>query len=200
MPARMKILVEKCIEECEEAIKNNNESVSKELQEKVLATFENYISKLDNGLSYDMPDINGGEYWLRANYAENIKKLKYKLEGFLASNCQDMILNNSNAGTNVVLKNENINTNTNTNINTINIETIIEKARKDIEANESISEEEIKEVLEKIDKIEEISKSNEAKNKKWFKLRPTLQWLGTKGVTVGTTILNLITAILKFQS
>ena len=37
-----------------------------------------------------------------------------------------------------------------------------------------------------------------SKIKKWFKLRPTLNWLGTKGLTVGTTILNLITAIIKF--
>ena len=41
--------------------------------------------------------------------------------------------------------------------------------------------------------------SNEAKNKKWFKLRPTMEWLGTKGVSVATTILGIITAILKMK-
>ncbi len=70
------------------------------------------------------------------------------------------------------------------------------EVRSSIVNDESLSEQEMKEILDKIDEIEAISKSNEPKNKKWFKLRPTMEWLGTKGLTVAVNVLKLITAVL----
>jgi hypothetical protein len=36
----------------------------------------------------------------------------------------------------------------------------------------------MKEVLSKINEIEKISESDEPNNKKWFKLKPMMQWIG----------------------
>jgi hypothetical protein len=76
------------------------------------------------------------------------------------------------------------------------LSSLFQAARNKVEYDESLSEQEMKEILAKIDEIEEISKSDEAKNKKWFKLRPTMEWLGTKGLSVAVNILKLITAVL----
>lgn len=73
---------------------------------------------------------------------------------------------------------------------------LFQAARNQVEYDESLSEQEMKEILVKIDEIEEISRSDEPKNKKWFKLRPTMEWLGTKGLSVAVNILKLITAVL----
>ena len=124
---------------------------------------------------------------------KNIGILKSKLEAF--STTISYLPKTKLNGKEIIITNNN--TNNNTNINTNNLEVIFKQAKENIKKDESLSEEEIKEILEKIDEIEEVSKLDETRNKKWFKLRNLMNWLGTKGVNIAINILPLITEILK---
>lgn len=197
----LKTLVGDYLNKCNKVIESNNRDNAKELETELVATFEGYINGFDKGLDYDIMDFSGYGTDHYGDYVKNIKKLKCKLDAFLATGCLPTtnLVNRDNNRLNVINNNSSSNNNTNTlnnNLN-INIETLFKEAIREIEDNESLSEEDIGEVLAKIKEIENISKSNENKNKKWFKLRPTMEWLGTKGVSVATSILGLITAILK---
>ncbi|MGL4108335.1 hypothetical protein [Clostridium sp. LP20] len=203
MADQMKALVRKYISECEDIIANNDQDKAAEEQISIIAAFGNYIDNIESGLTKNMKNPMTGEYINRVVYLSNIRMLKCKLESYLASgfkaNNKDYSIGESkNIGNSTNTINiDNRNNNSNNNSNNIEISVLFEDARKSIEENDSLSEEEIKEALERIKEIEDISKLEENKNKKWFKLRPTMEWLGTKGVAVATAVLGLITAVIK---
>lgn len=201
MANKLRALTQDYIRKCDEVIKANDRDWALKLQESLTATFEGYIKGFDNNLDYTMPNLGGYGNYHDADYVNNIVKLKCKLVSFLATDC--MITTNipkdDKNGINITNTSNAINQNT-SNINNsvnINIDALVEESKKEIEDNEYLTEEEKNEVLEKIKEIEQISKLEESKNKKWLKLRPTMEWIGTKGVAVATAVLELITAIIK---
>lgn len=190
----LRLLAKKYIKECTDIIDSNDRSSAIELQTSLVATFEGYIMGFGKNLDYDYEGIAG-------DYINNIRILKCKLEAFLATGCliTTSIQKADAGGINITNNSHANNSNTNTLNNSLvlNIDILFDETRKMIENNESLSEKEIEEVLEKIKEIEDISKLEKSKNKKWFKLRPTMEWLGTKGVAVATAVLGLISAIIK---
>ncbi|BFK81306.1 hypothetical protein I3900191A7_14510 [Clostridium baratii] len=191
----MNKIVEKYIRQCEEIIKQNDVAKARKMQEIIISALKCEIIDIDENLDEGFFSISGSGR--DPNYIENIEKINSRLEVFLAQ-LSKIKKQDEDKSISILLNNNNNNNNTNNNINN-NMDLIFKKVKEEIENNEFMSEEEIKEVLEKISEIEAISKSDEAKNKKWFKLRPTMEWLGTKGVSVATAILGLITAILKMK-
>ncbi|EDT22161.1 hypothetical protein AC1_1088, partial [Clostridium perfringens B str. ATCC 3626] len=199
--SEFKKIIKDYIHQCDIALEINNENLIDSLVDKIIAIFEVDIPDIKKGQECNIIDLNGDGYSYIADKRKNLILLKNKLEAYSAK-LNDGIINNrtmeNKEGVNLVVNNTNNNINNNTNNNTNNnLEILFKKAKEEVENNESLSEEEINEVLEKIKEIEKISESDEAKNKKWFKLRPTMEWLGTKGVSVATAVLGLITAVLK---
>ncbi|MDU3646203.1 MAG: hypothetical protein E7G16_12855 [Clostridium perfringens] len=201
--SEFKKIIKDYIHQCDIALEINNENLIDSLVDKIIAIFEADIPDIKKGQECNIIDLNGDGYSYIADKRKNLILLKNKLEAYSAK-LNDGIINNrtteNKEGVNLVVNNTNNNINNNTNNNTNNnLEILFKKAKEEVENNESLSEEEINEVLEKIKEIEKISESDEAKNKKWFKLRPTMEWLGTKGVSVATAVLGLITAVLKMK-
>ncbi|WP_283697145.1 hypothetical protein [Clostridium perfringens] len=201
--SEFKKIIKDYIHQCDIALEINNENLIDSLVDKIIAIFEVDIPDIKKGQECNIIDLNGDGYSYIADKRKNLILLKNKLEAYSAK-LNDGIINNrtmeNKEGVNLVVNNTNNNINNNTNNNTNNnLEILFKKAKEEVENNESLSEEEINEVLEKIKEIEKISESDEAKNKKLFKLRPTMEWLGTKGVSVATAVLGLITAVLKMK-
>lgn len=86
----------------------------------------------------------------------------------------------------------NLNKNINTNDNTINIKTLFEDAKKDVENNGFLTTEQIDEIIAKINEIEDIAKEEISRPKKWSKLKSIINWMTTKGVDIGVKIYPLI--------
>jgi len=203
---RLEELTVRYIRRCDEILKIRDIKEANKFQDIIISTFGDYIDGIKNEL-----DNYSGVGWYSdrpVDFLGDIEKLKGKLEIFLATECRPTkSIKNSldgNGGINIHNNNQNTNTNNNTNTITANIEAeitlLFDEAKAKMESDENLSESEIKEVLEKIKEIEDIHQSNETKNKKWFKLKPTMEWLGSKGLNTATTMLNLITAVIKYNS
>lgn len=193
-------LFDEYIEKCDDVLSLQDIIKAEELELEIVNTFESYNKSIDNNLTQNLPTLDGGYYEL-ANYLYNIKILRSRLNGYKAIELTKKANNEirEDRGINITNVNQNTNNNDNkTNID-INIDLLVEKAIKNIENNESLPEDDIKEVIEKIKEIQGISKSEESKNKKWFKLRPIMTWIGSSGLSVATEILGLITAILNLN-
>lgn len=182
--------------ECQEIIKERNMQKAKEVEDILINAYDDYIDGIKDGLDIYALYITDKTI----DYIGDIKKIKKKLELFQANNCTPTKCFKENMGIKAEFKNENNNTNNNTNTNSNNIEVMFDEARSKINADESLSEEDTKDVLQKMDEIEAIFKADEPKKKKWSKLKPTMKWIGTKGVNIATTVLSLITAILKMSN
>ncbi|WML33220.1 hypothetical protein [Clostridium sp. OS1-26] len=183
------------IERCQQVLEKKDIGEAKKLLEILLGAYSDYIPGIRNNL-----DFYSYHYSSPVDYLGDIEKMKRKLELFLGNGC---VVNNGQANGNIQINNtndnNNANTNTNTNTNTIDLNVLFDETRQKIENDETLGEEEIKEILERIDEIKVVHESGEPRNRKWFRLRELMSWVGTKGLVVGTSILNLITAILKAQ-
>lgn len=175
-----------------------------ELQNEIITEFEEDIVSIGQAIVKKKRYINESKV---EEYIENLKRIRTKLKSYAENlsieekkmnDLQKQLPNISIVNTNNN-NNSNNNANNNTNDNNADIKVLFDEVRSKIEKDEYMSEEEISEVLEKINEIEKINNENEPNNKKWFKLRPTMEWLGTKGLTTATAILSLITAILKMN-
>ena len=184
----MNNVIKDYIFKCDEVLDAQDSIQAEKLIDKIISVFGNQIKDIEHGLDTYSHYLGEREY----DYLGDIEKLRGKLSLLFAQTRKDEQRSFNKPG--IVVNNNN----TNTNRNTVNVDVsvIFQKARGDIETNESLSELEIQEVLQKINEIEEIYKSKDSINKKWFSLRPTMEWLGTKGLTIATTILNLIRAVL----
>jgi len=171
---------------CKKILEINDNVTMEEQVGVIISVYSIYIKNLSEGVTL---------YWYGdVDILADIKLLIRKLELFEAEQ-RDGVDSSAKNQHSVVYNNNNANTNTNT--NTINFESLFNETRDTIEKDESLSESDIKEILERISDIENIYKSNEPKNKKWFKLRPLMGWIGDRGIGVATSILNLVTAIIK---
>ena len=61
-----------------------------------------------------------------------------------------------------------------------------------VKQNQSIGQPETEEILHKIEQMKEISLGSDQKKGKWEKMKPFLDWLGTKGVDLAVKLLPLI--------
>ena len=86
------------------------------------------------------------------------------------------------------------------NNNTIDITTLFEKTKREIENNGSLTEEEIEEIIDKINEIELISQEEISRPKKWGKFKSVINWMTTKGVDIGVKIYPLIMSSLQNNS
>lgn len=187
-------LTQEYIDKCNEVLFNKDSIEAEQLQEIIISTFGDYIS----GISYGLDNF---KFYKNGNidFISDIEKLKAKLEIYLATECKPT--NRIEDSKNITISNfnENVNNNTNTIDAKIEIKNLFQEVKKAIEENESLSQSEIEEILKKIEEIKVIYETDESKNKKWLKLKPVMGWVGTKGVSVATAILGLITALLKFN-
>lgn len=72
--------------------------------------------------------------------------------------------------------------------NKVDINQIIEW----VQQNQSIGQPETEEILYKIEQMQEIALGSDQKKSKWEKMKPFLDWLGTKGVDLAAKLLPLI--------
>ncbi len=174
------------ISQCEEVLESKDLQKADKLINKIVGMFESQIINIDQGLDSYTSYLGNHQI----DYLGDVTILRDKLTLYLAQGKKKEQKIKNKSG--IVVHNANADSNS----KTVNLPALFQNTRNKVENDESLSEREIKEILEKIDEIEEISKSKDPKNKKWFKLRPTMEWLGTKGLSVAINILNLITAIL----
>lgn len=183
------------IEICNDILNKKDIERAKKQEEILLGAYTDYIHGIRENLDLYKPTFGVGG---RIDYLGDIEKLKRKLELFVANNCTPtkFFKDNSNS---ISINNSNNNKNTNSNVNDIDIELLFASAKKNIESDETLSEVEMNEIMQKINEIKEIFKTNESKNKKWFKMRSIMNWIGTKGVNIAINILPLINRILNKQ-
>lgn len=176
------------INKCDEILELKDIAAAKEISQTILSVFSN-IPGISDGLSTF--GYGGAD-----DYLGDVEKLRDKLRVHRSQLSNTAKTSEKYSKIVVNNQNNNSNTNTNTNTNILDISLMFQQARKEVAENEALSEQEINEILEKINELEDINNEKDHKNKKWFKMRPTMEWLGTKGLATATCILNLITAIL----
>ena len=184
-------VVKEHIIECEEALRNNDVENIRKLGTRILSIYRLKILTLNRWRVFE-PTIENMErlictlklYQGELIDKQSIEELRQQKVSLSAS------INNSGNSTNT-----NINTNTNT--NNLDIKAMFEDARKVIEDDEALGEEEIEEIISKINEIEEIGNEEISKSKKWRKLKTCVSWITTKGVKVATTLMPLMMKILE---
>lgn len=195
----MLALVNVYIKRCELVLESKDKVEAKKLRELIISIFESYIKGIKSGLD----NYNAARAWVNSERVVDeigdIEKLKGKLEIFAATKGRFSMDISSEKSMNMSISNVSSNTNINENYSIVQLDLLIENTIKEVEGNISLSEDDIKEVLDKIEIINDIFKEKTAVNKKWFKLKPVIEWTSTKGVGIGISILNLITAIIKSQ-
>lgn len=88
-------------------------------------------------------------------------------------------------------------TNTITNIVKLDLKSIFDNARKVIEDDEALGEEEVQEIISKINEIEEIGNEDTSRPQKWRKLKDCVTWTSTKGVKIAMQVMPLIMKVLE---
>lgn len=88
-------------------------------------------------------------------------------------------------------------TNTITNTVTLDLKAIFDNARKVIEDDEALCEEEVQEIISKINEIEKIGNEDTSRPQKWRKLKDCVTWTSTKGVKIAMQVMPLIMKVLE---
>lgn len=185
----IKDLIVKDITKCDEVIASNNVQKAELLCDEIVQSYSIYIPNITAGLD--------NYFWgaEKVDYIKDITLLKKKLMLYVAGGNE--IINRNNNGISFTNTNTNANANTNTNTNTnVSVATLIQHAINDIAEDGSLSDEEISEITDKLKEIQNISESDERRNKKWCKLRPTLAWLSTKGVDIFCKIIPIVLKVI----
>lgn len=206
----MEELIKKDIQRIVSEISKNNNESAKKLQREIVTTYKSELPDIDSELSKDMTNLYGGGYFKRGDFVENLNIIKRRLEVYLIkledkSNAENdskvldskipsITINNSSNSDN---HSNNSNENSNENNNTVDIKVMFEQARKSINDDESLNDEEVSEIINKINRLEAIAGSNENKRGKWNKCKKVMSWLFEKGAKVATVVLPLITEVIK---
>ena len=173
---------------------------AKVYQKLLVSKYRNEIPNIDKDLDKGYPALNGGT-GIQADYMQNLQNLKGKLEMFLAKIQDEKNKPKEKSVSPVSIVNTNSSdnhaNNTLSNTNTVNIELLFEEAKKQIEDNDSLSDEDITEILNKIEELEDLCKSDEKPRNKWSKAKETMTWLFDKGAKVAEVVLPLITEAIK---
>ncbi len=173
------------IAQCDAILESADSAKAKELCNDIISVYGIYIEDIEAGL----------DMYIRidADYIGDLRKIKKKLQVFCADECRGTRRVSTDRSINI----KNDNKNTNSNISVINLETTFKETIKSIKENGSLAPEDIEEILNQINMIKEISDAKDNKNDKWIKLRSIVKWTATKGITIATSMLNLITAVLN---
>ena len=185
------------------------------LQKELVSKYRNDIPNIEKDLDRGYLAINGGTGRC-PNYIQNVINLKAKLEVLLAKIREKKkqpkeqpvpnvsFVTNNNNHNNSDNHSSNINnnnlSNNNNNSNTVDVKLLFEEARNVIEDDISLGEEELQEILAKINELEQLNNSDEKPREKWEKAKGAMTWLFTKGPKVATTILPLITEVIKLNN
>lgn len=203
----MKEMIIGDIEKIKDVLKYKSSDRAKDLQEQLIPKYETKIKNIHSGLhSRSVAVINTMYHGTKTNdinYLKNLEILKGKLEMLLIEESKPKdqpvspfnfnTYNNSNSSSD----NHADNTLSNTNSNTVSIELLFEQAKKNIDDNDSLTDDEISEILSKIEELESLHNSNEKPRTKWSKAKETMTWLFDKGSKVAVEILPLITEVIK---
>lgn len=182
-------IVKEHINECEEALFSQDTESMRKLGTRMLSIYRLKVLSINRWRVFE-PTIDNMEHLISALKLyqgelidkQSIEELKQQKISLNAS------VNNSGNSTN---------TNTNTNTNNLAIKAMFEEARKAIEDDESLGEEEIEEIISKINEIEEVGNEEISNPRKWRKLKDCVSWMSTKGVKIATTLMPLIMNILE---
>lgn len=202
-------ILEEQIKKCEQALQKNNDAEIKDLAARLGKMYFgkiDQITSLGQEKSYnyfgreELEEIKDALTLYRGEKQYNLEMEKYKSSNVYlksehisknATNFSD-IGNVKDSGNST-----NTNSNVNTNNNTIDIKTLFENTKRDIENNGSLTEEEIEEIIQKINEIESISQEEISRPKKWGKLKSIINWMTTKGIDIGVKVYPLIMSSLE---
>lgn len=197
-------LITGSIEEIDNELECGNRESYKKLCDRLISKYKPYISDIDNNLDKDL-DLTGYSAYY-GDYKENLVKIKDKLIVYLAMRNEEnknhskeykqppVSVNVTNTSSS---DNHSTNTNNNTNTATVDLKVVFEQARKIIDDDESLNDNEVSEIMERINQLEELASSDENKRSKWNKCKEVMTWLFEKGAKVAGTILPLIIEIIK---
>lgn len=191
------------IEQCNEALEIDDFVKINRLANYLYSLYRTSIKGI-SGMSYQNKD-EFGEIELR--------RIKDSLELYLAKEMHDLEKEKCR-GANVSLSSSSDSsikdsfkatdsfnpTNTVTNTVTLDLKAMFDSARKIIEEDEALGEEEVEEIISRINEIEGIGNENIPRPQKWRKLKDCVNWISTKGVKVAMQVMPLITEILKMQN
>lgn len=182
------------------------------LQRQLVGKYRCDIDHIEKDLDYGYveTDSYGNSYHNIPDYTSNLYSLRAKLEWYLAKLREEkkqtkdqpvppfsFVTNNNNHNHS---DNNSSNNNNLSNTNTVDVKVLFEEARNKIEDDISLGEEELQEILVKITELEELNNSDEKPRDKWTKSKGVMTWLFTKGPKVATTILPLITEVIKLNN
>ena len=190
---QMKRDIDKDINSIKEVLNNKNTDEMLKIHKYMDSKYQSKINTW--GLSqYGWSDDLGFAYELigESGISENLENMIGKLEGYqqdLDLRVYEMFNGKSSSG--VKIYNSNKNTNTNTITNTVNFNAVVQN----IKDNESLTEEQTKEVLQKLEELKTIYESKDSKKTKWSRVKPIMIWLADKSVDVGIAFLPLITSM-----
>lgn len=163
---------------------NMNEDALKKLHRELDGKYQACIQKWDTGMyNWYKPYGFSYEYLGTNSLVDNLELMKAKLTTYK---------HQMNAVPDTLPPSTNVTVNVD---NAITVQVSFEAARKTIEDNASLTQEQTKEVLEKIAEIEKIVTSKDNKKTKWEKAKPILAWIGDKSVDVGIALLPLLLMI-----
>lgn len=139
-----------------------------------------FTFKEENNIDREVID---GIIYLLSEYAENL--LNKKVSTVNKEKSPQVVINNNNTA----------NASANNNVN-IDISTIIEQAKQQID-DEGFSDKQREELLEKLNELELIAKSNESKGKRWNKAKEILKWLIEQGIAAAGIIVPVLASSIK---
>lgn len=179
---------------------------AKETQRQLVSKYRNEIPHIEKDLDIDIDEYFDSDSEI---YINNLNNLKVKLEVLLINKKDEksmhikqsvlpvsIVNNNNNSSDNN--SNNNL-SNTNNNTNTVDTKVLFEDAKKKIDDDISLNDQDVEEILAKINELEELHSSDEKPRSKWNKSKEVMTWLFEKGPKVASTILPLITKVIEGQ-
>lgn len=199
-------IINRQIKECD-AVLNTNDFLKINKLAKSLYSLHRIDIKSIQSIGYDKDTSEFGENELRRirdalemHIAKELMALeKEKYRGTNLSLESKSESNNSMSDVAKVSDSGN-STNTLTNTVTLDLKAIFDNARKVIEEDEALGEEEVQEIISKINEIEEIGNEDTSRPQKWRKLKECVTWTGSKGVKIAMQVMPLIMKVLEMQN
>ena len=196
----LKTLIKNDIDKIKDEILNGTYESQKNLYILIVKGYRIEFPNIGRGISFsDTPDYKHCLEVLAKRLEMKMMACDYEQEKLLRDNGNiqspvNVNVNNTNTSSS---DNHSTNTNNNTNTTTVDLKAMFEEARKTIDDDESLNDNEVSEIIERINQLEELASSDENKRSKWNKCKEVMTWLFEKGAKVAGTILPLIIEIIK---
>jgi len=197
---KWRIFIKSIIQEIDSALERNEpEEVNSKIKlvTSKLMVYIPGIRDMDNTAANSWSD-HSHEY-----NKQNLLELKAVLESIIDTpldpfSQQNKYKNSDHVPVSVKIENQNNNNQdaslTNTNRVNTNLNLIVEfQSLKDqINSNGYLSEEDRNDILKHIEELESINDSDQSRPQKWNKIKPILNWMGTKGIDVALKFMPLL--------